>query len=210
MELIEVLLVDDQQLVREGIRKMLDLEYDIRVIGEARSGEEALVKAKELNPDVILMDINLAGMSGIETTRQLKSQGCKANILILTVYGDKYLSQCTEAGAIGYLLKDIPREDLAKSIRLASIGQPSFTPSIASSLLKQFNDMIAINRENILTSRQLSILRFIASGTSNKDIARKLYLSEPTIKREASTIFAKLGVSDRAQAVATAYGKNLL
>lgn len=210
MKPIEVLLVDDQPLVREGIRRMLELESDIRVVGEAKSGEEAIVKAKDLAPDVILMDVKMSGMSGIEATRQLKAQGCEANIIILTVYDDKYLGQCAEAGAVGYLLKDICREDLAKAIRLASGGQSPFAPSIASSLLKQFTKMSAVNRENVLTSRQLSILRLIAGGISNKEIAKKLYLSEATIKRETSTIFTKLGATDRAQAVSEAYTKNLL
>jgi len=210
MKPIKVLLVDDQPLVREGIRRMLELENDIRVVGEARSGEEAIVKAKDLDPDVILMDIKMSGMSGIEATRQLKAQGCAANIIILTVYDDKYLGQCAEAGAVGYLLKDITREDLVKAIELANGGQSPFAPSVASSLLKQFTKMVAVNRENVLTSRQLNILRLIAAGISNKDIAKKLYLSEATIKRETSTIFAKLGATDRAQAVAEAYTKSLL
>jgi len=210
MKPIKVLLVDDQPLVREGIRRMLELENDIRVVGEARSGEEAIVKAKDLDPDVILMDIQMSGMSGIEATRQLKAQGCAANIIILTVYDDKYLGQCAEAGAVGYLLKDITREDIAKAIRIANGGQSSFSPSVASSLFKQFTGMVSVNRKNVLTSRQLNTLQLIAAGISNKDIAKKLYLSEATIKRETSNIFAKLGATDRAHAVAQAYAQNLL
>jgi DNA-binding NarL/FixJ family response regulator len=207
---INVLLVDDQQLVREGLRRMLEFDDEIRVVGEVSSGEEALVKAKELNPDIILMDIRMPGMSGIEATRQLKAQGCTANIIILTIYEDKFLAQSAEAGASGYLLKDINQEDLIKAIRLAYNGQSPFSPSVTRTLFKQFATMVEINRKAILTQRQLEILRLIASGITNKNIAEKLYLSEATIKRETSTIFSRLGATDRTQAVSEAYTKNLL
>lgn len=207
---IKVLLVDDQQLVREGLRRMVEFDDEIKVVGEASSGEEALVKAKELNPDIILMDIRMPGMSGIEATRQLKAQGCSANIIMLTIYEDKFLAQSAEAGASGYLLKDINHEDLIKSIWLAYTGQSPFSPSVTRTLFNQFGNMVEINRKAILSSRQLDILRLIASGVTNKSIAQKLYLSEATIKRETSTIFAKLGVNDRTQAVSEAYTKSLL
>ena len=207
---IKVLLVDDQQLVREGLRRMLEFDEEIKVIGEASSGEEALVKAKELNPDIILMDIRMPGMSGIEATRQLKAQGCAANIIMLTIYEDKFLAQSAEAGASGYLLKDINHEDLIKAIWLAHNGQSPFSPSVTKTLFKQFGNMVEINRKAILTQRQLEILRLIASGVTNRSIADKLYLSEATIKRETSAIFSKLGATDRTQAVSEAYAKNLL
>lgn len=210
MKPIKVLLVDDQQLVREGLRRMIDLEEDIRVVGEARTGEEAIVKAIDLAPDVILMDIRMPGISGIEATRQLKQQGCQSKIIILTIYEDKYLEQSAEAGAIGYLLKDLDRDDLAKAIRLAHAGQSPFAPPIASSLLKQYTKMVAVNRKNVLSTRQMDVIRLIASGVSNKQIAQKLYLSEATIKRETSSIFSRLGATDRAHAVSEAYAKNLL
>lgn len=207
---IKVLLVDDQQLVREGLRRMLEFDDEIKVVAEASSGEDALAKAREQNPDIILMDIRMPGMSGIEATRQLKAQGCSANIIMLTIYEDKFLAQSAEAGASGYLLKDINHEDLIKSIWLAYTGQSPFSPSITRTLFNQFGNMVEINRKAILSSRQLDILRLIASGVTNKSIAQKLYLSEATIKRETSTIFAKLGVNDRTQAVSEAYTKSLL
>jgi DNA-binding NarL/FixJ family response regulator len=207
---IKVLLVDDQQLVREGLRRMLEFDEEIKVVGEAGSGEEALVKAKDLNPDIILMDIRMPGMSGIEATRQLKAQGCTANIIMLTIYEDKFLAQSAEAGASGYLLKDINHEDLIKAIWLAYNGQSPFSPSVTRTLFKQFANMVEVNRKAILTQRQLEILRLIASGVTNRNIAEKLYLSEATIKRETSTIFSKLGAVDRTQAVSEAYAKNLL
>jgi DNA-binding NarL/FixJ family response regulator len=207
---IKVLLVDDQQLVREGLRRMLEFDDEIKVVGEASSGEEALVKAKDLNPDIILMDIRMPGMSGIEATRQLKAQGCTANIIMLTIYEDKFLAQSAEAGASGYLLKDINHEDLIKAIWLAYNGQSPFSPSVTRTLFKQFANMVEVNRKAILTQRQLEILRLIASGVTNRSIAEKLYLSEATIKRETSTIFSRLGAVDRTQAVSEAYAKNLL
>ncbi|OGO16286.1 MAG: hypothetical protein A2Z02_03620 [Chloroflexi bacterium RBG_16_48_7] len=210
MKNIKVLLVDDQQLVREGLRRMLELDDDIKVIGEAGSGEDALIKAKDLNPDVILMDIKMSGISGIEATRRIKEENSKANIIMLTVYEDKYLAQAAEAGAVGYLLKDITQEELLRAVKVAYAGQSPVTPSVAKTLMSQFASMVQVNRKNILSRRQLEILRMVASGVTNKNIAQQLYLSEATIKRETSTIFTKLGVTDRTQAVSEAYTKNLL
>jgi DNA-binding NarL/FixJ family response regulator len=207
---IRVMLVDDQQLVREGLRRMLELDGDIEVVGEAKSGEEAIVKADEWEPDIILMDVRMPGMGGIEATRQLKAKECKANIIILTVYEDKYLAQAAEAGAVGYLLKDIGREELARSIKLAYEGQSPFAPSITRTLFTQFGNVAQLSRNTLLTPRQLDILRLIAAGVTNREIAGKLCVSEATIKRETNTIFSKLEAVDRTQAVAEAYRKNLL
>jgi len=189
---------------------MLELDDDIKVIGEASSGEDALIKAKDLNPDVILMDIKMSGISGIEATRRIKEENSKANIIMLTVYEDKYLAQAAEAGAVGYLLKDITQEELLRAVKVAYAGQSPVTPSVAKTLMSQFASMVQVNRKNILSRRQLEILRMVASGVTNKNIAQQLYLSEATIKRETSTIFTKLGVTDRTQAVSEAYSKNLL
>jgi len=210
MKNIKVLLVDDQQLVREGLRRMLELDEDIKVIGEASSGEEAVTRVKDLQPDVVLMDIKMSGMSGIEATRKIKETGCNANIIMLTVYEDKYLAQAAEAGAVGYLLKDITQEELLRAVKVAYAGQSPVNPAVAKTLMNQFASMVQVNRNNILSKRQLDILRMVASGVTNKNIAQQLYLSEATIKRETSTIFTKLGVTDRTQAVSEAYAKNLL
>jgi DNA-binding NarL/FixJ family response regulator len=207
---IRVMLVDDQQLVREGLRRMLELDEDIEVVGEAKSGEDAIVKTDDLEPDIILMDVRMPGMGGIEATRQLKAKECKANIIILTVYEDKYLAQAAEAGAVGYLLKDIGREELARSIKLAYQGQSPFAPSITRTLFTQFGNVAQLSRNTLLTPRQLDILRLIAAGVTNREIAGKLCVSEATIKRETNTIFSKLEAVDRTQAVAEAYRKNLL
>lgn len=207
---IRVMLVDDQQLVREGLRRMLELDESIEVAGEARSGEEAIARADEWAPDIILMDVRMPGMGGIEATRQLKARGCNANIIILTVYEDKYLAQAAEAGAVGYLLKDIGREELARSIKLAYEGQSPFAPSVTRTLFTQFGNVAQLSRNTLLTARQLDILRLIAAGVTNREIASKLCVSEATIKRETNSIFAKLEAVDRTQAVAEAYRRNLL
>jgi DNA-binding NarL/FixJ family response regulator len=209
-KLIRVMLVDDQQLVREGLRRMLELDERIDVVGEAKSGEDAILKAAELDPDIILMDVRMPGMGGIEATRQLKAKECKANIIILTVYEDKYLAQAAEAGAVGYLLKDIGREELSRSIKLAFEGQSPFAPSITRTLFTQFGNVAQLSRNTLLTPRQLDILRLIAAGITNREIAGKLCVSEATVKRETNTIFSKLDAVDRTQAVAEAYRRNML
>lgn len=210
MKSVKVLLVDDQQLVLEGLRRMLELDEDIRLVGECKSGEEALVKAKELAPDVILMDVRMPGMGGIEATRRLKANQCPASIIILTVYEDKYLTQAAEAGAVGYLLKDISREELSRAIKVAAAGQSPLAPSVTRALLTQFADMAQVSRHNILSHRQLEILHLVAGGATNKTIANELCLSEATIKRETRIIFEKLGAVDRTQAVSEGYARNLL
>lgn len=207
---IKTLLVDDQQLVREGLRRMLELDSDIKIIGEAETGEDAIKKTKDMSPDVILMDVRMPGMGGLEATRQIKKDGCSANVIILTIYEDKYLAQAAEVGAIGYLLKDIGREDLVNAVKLANDGSAPFSPSVTKTLFEQFGTMVESNRRSVLTPRQHDILQLIASGVTNKNIAQQLYLSEATIKRETSSIFAKLGVDDRTHAVSEAYAKNLL
>jgi len=207
---IKTLLVDDQQLVREGLRRMLELDSNIKIIGEAETGEDAIKKTKDMSPDVILMDVRMPGMGGLEATRQIKKDGCSANVIILTIYEDKYLAQAAEVGAVGYLLKDIGREELVNAVKLAYDGSAPFSPSVTKTLFEQFGTMAKSNRKSVLTQRQHDIIRLIASGVTNKNIAQQLYLSEATIKRETSSIFAKLGVVDRAHAVSEAYAKNLL
>jgi DNA-binding NarL/FixJ family response regulator len=163
-----------------------------------------------LNPHIILMDVRMPGMGGIECTRQLKQKGTAARVIILTVYEDKYLAQAAEVGAAGYLLKDINRQDLLKAIQLTMDGYSAFTPSITQSLFAQLASKGSGSSDSGLTPRQLSILRLMASGVTNREIATKLYLSEATIKRETNNIFTKLDVGDRAQAVSEGYKRNLL
>ncbi len=210
MDKVKILIVDDQQMVREGLRRMLELDEGITVVGEAKSGEECLAVVDSLNPHIILMDVRMPGMGGIECTRLLKQKGTTAKVIILTVYEDKYLAQAAEVGAAGYLLKDINRQDLLKAIQLTMEGFSAFTPSITQSLFAQLAGKRSTGGDTMLTPRQMSILRLMASGVTNKEIATKLYLSEATIKRETNNIFTKLDVGDRAQAVSEGYKRNLL
>jgi DNA-binding NarL/FixJ family response regulator len=210
LKVIKVLLVDDHQLVREGLKRMLELDKGIDIVGEAPSGEEAIVQAQQLSPDIILMDVKMPGMGGIEAIRQLKAIEPSVKIIVLTVYQDQYLAQAVEAGAIGYLLKDISREELTQAIRIAHRGQSPLAPSVAGTLIANYGRLTKASQASVLSPRQLEILRLIASGATNKAIASKLFLSEATIKRETQAIFAKLGVADRAHAVSEGHKRELL
>jgi len=205
-----VLLVDDHQVVREGLRKMLELDKDMEVVGEAASGEEAISQAQRLSPDIILMDVKMPGMGGIEAIRQLKASQCPVNVIVMTVFEDKYLAQAAEAGAVGYLLKDVGREDLVKAIRAAHEGQSPFAPSVSRALMTQYAALSKASHDSILSRRQIEILRLIAGGATNKEIASKLFISPATVKRETNAIFAALNVTDRAQAVSEGYKLSLL
>ncbi len=210
MKSIRVLLVDDHQVVREGLRRMLDLDKDIEVVGEAVSGEDALTKADQLSPDVILMDVKMPGMGGIDAIRALKTKQSPASVIVLTLYEDKYLAQAAEAGAVGYLLKDVSREELIKAIRAAYQGQSPFAPAISRSLFTQYAALTKASHDSVLTRRQIEILRLIASGSTNKEIASRLFISSATVKRETNAIFAALNVNDRAEAVSAGYKTGLL
>lgn len=207
---MRVLLVDDHQVVREGLRRMLELEKDMEVVGEAASGEDALALEQQLSPDIILMDVKMPGMGGIEAIRQLKARESAARVIVLTVYEDKYLAQTAEAGAVGYLLKGVSREDLAEAIRSACEGQSPLAPSLTRALFTQYGALSKASHESVLTRRQIDILRMIASGATNKEIASKLFISPATVKRETNAIFSALNATDRAQAVSEGYKLNLL
>ena len=210
MKPIRVLLVDDHQVVREGLRRMLEMDKDMEVVGEAASGEDALVQDQRLSPDVILMDVKMPGMGGIEAIQQLKARQSPARVIILTVYEDKYLAQAAEAGAVGYLLKDVSREDLTQAIRTAYQGQSPLAPSVTRTLFAQYGALSKTSHESVLSRRQIEILRMIASGATNNEIASRLFVSAATVKRETNAIFAALNVTDRAQAVSEGYKLGLL
>ncbi len=210
MKSIRVMLVDDHQVVREGLKRMLDLDGDIEVVGEAASGEEALVKAEQLSPDVILMDVKMPGMGGIDAIRELKKRESPAGVIVMTVYEDKYLAQAAEAGAVGYLLKDVSRDELIKAIKAANQGQSPFAPAVSRALFSQYAALTKASHESVLSRRQVEILRLIASGATNKEIASRLFISSATVKRETNAIFASLNVNDRAEAVSAGYKMGLL
>jgi DNA-binding NarL/FixJ family response regulator len=206
---IRVLLVDDHQVVREGLRSMLTLEADIEVVGEAANVEEALTQAKLLSPDITLMDIKMPGRDGIEATRLLKEIQPACEVIMLTLY-EEYLVQAIEAGAVGYLLKDVKREELVRAIRAANQGRSPLNLSLSRGLFTEFATSIKGNERSFLSERELAILRMIANGTTTKEICSQLFLSEATVKREVRHILEKFGVRNRSEAVAEAYKRKLV
>ncbi len=207
---IKVLLVDDHHVVREGLRRILELDGGITVIGEARSGEEAIVKAVALSPDVIIMDLKMPGMDGITATREIKQKLPQVNVLVLTLYAEDFVKQAVEAGVSGYLLKDSDIEQITKGVRQVHTGLSPIAPSLTRGLVSQFAKLSRNNRSSLLTKRQAEILNLVAEGESGKKIGERLFLSTSTVKREIRHIFDKLGVNDRAHAVSEGMKQHLI
>ena len=208
MNVIRILLVDDHQVVREGLRRMLELEADFQVVGEVANSEEVLTQAELLSPEIILMDIKMPGVDGIELTRKLKEKQPTCNVIMLTLY-EEYLTQAIEAGAVGYLLKDIKREELVKAIRSVHEGRSPLNLSLSQEQLAGLAAPTESKKRN-LSERDLSILRLIANGVDTKAVANQLFLSQSSVKRSVSLIFEKLGVRNRSEAVSEAYKRNLI
>lgn len=201
---IRLLLVDDHQLFREGLRRILELEPDITVVGEASNGLEAMASVSRTRPDVVLMDINMPGCNGVEATRQIKADWPQLAILVLTIHDDnEYLFEVLRAGAAGYLLKDVEPSRLLEAIRTVSRGGSVVTPALTGRLIVEFSRLSKPQPEGepLLSSREQEVLCLMAEGLGNKDIAQKLYISEKTVKNHVSSILRKLNVSDRTQAV---------
>ncbi|KNF09483.1 two component transcriptional regulator, LuxR family [Gottschalkia purinilytica] len=207
---ITVLIVDDHSLMREGLKQIIELEEDIEVIEQASNGEEAIQKAINNKPDVILMDINMPDMNGIEALRRLKDIGVSSKVIMLTIHDDKeYLYETIKIGASGYVLKDADSDSLIKAIRDVYIGKTYIQPNVSALLVKEINsqDDKAIEREQIdsLTRREYEVLTLIAEGLNNKEIAGRLFISEKTVKNHVSNIFKKINVTDRVQAAIFTY-----
>jgi DNA-binding NarL/FixJ family response regulator len=200
---IKVLLVDDHKVVREGLRRILEMDNGIEVVGEAKSGEEAITKADSLLPDVIVMDLKMPGMDGIIATREIKQKMPDVNILVLTLYAEEFVKQAVEAGVSGYLLKDSECEQITKAIHQVYDGLSPISPSLTRQLVTEFAKL-SRNNQSSLTERQVGILKLIANGENGKDIGSHLFISTSTVKREIRHIFDKLGVNDRAHAVSEA------
>jgi DNA-binding NarL/FixJ family response regulator len=195
---IRVLVVDDHWVVREGLRRYLTDEPELMVIGEASNGNQAIALARELKPDVILMDILMPQMDGIEATARIKAEMPKVEIIALTsVLQDHSVSQAIQAGATGYLLKDTNGAELLRAIRSAVDGKVQLSPEAATRLAKELRFPDHVER---LTDRETEILKSVADGLSNKEIARRLSISEKTVKAHLNSVFAKLGVHSRTQA----------
>lgn len=207
-----VMLVDDHAVVRQGLRTFLDLQDDITVVGEARDGVEALHVVQELEPDVVLMDLVMPRMDGIETVRRMKALRPHIQIIVLTSFGDdQKVFAAIRAGATGFLLKDVSPQDLAAAIHAARRGEASLAPGIATKLLQE----IAIGsnpaaEEHTLTEREYAVLALIAQGRSNKQISEELTISEKTVKTHVSNILTKLHLEDRTQAAIYALKEGLV
>ena len=206
---IRIFLVDDHQVVCEGLRRMLDLETDMEVVGEATDAKEALTQVELLSPEVILMDIKMPGVNGIELTQQLKEKQLSCNVIMLTMY-DEYLAKAIEAGAAGYLLKDVKREELVKAIRALHQGRSTLDLSLSRDHLVELVAPAESRQGDHLSERQLTTLRLIANGVTNKEIASELFLSPASVKRSVRNIFEILDDCNRSQAVSEAYKRGLI
>ncbi len=207
---IRVFLVDDHKLFRQGMRRLLELDDGVEVVGEADTGERALEEVHLKRPDVVLMDVRIPGIDGVETTRRIKQAYPDVNVIMLTSYADDYVPEAIEAGASGYLLKSVSHEELSKAIRSVHLGESIIDRSLSRDLFRRFGELRRANKEAILSTREVEIMRLLASGMSGKSVAAKLFISDTTLKREMRHIFARLGVETRAQAIAEAYARKLL
>ena len=198
---IRVLIVDDHGVVREGLRAYLELEPDIEVVGEARDGQEGVRRAQELRPDVVLMDLVMPTMDGVDATARIKQQQPETHVIVLTSFlDDERVVLAFKAGATSYLLKDVAAADLARAIRGARAGQAQLHPEVARRLMQQVTTPRKVEASAQLTDREREVLRLLAEGRSNKEIARSLVVSERTVKGHVSNILGKLGLQDRTQA----------
>jgi DNA-binding NarL/FixJ family response regulator len=213
---ISVVLADDQTLVRGGFRMILEAQPDLEVVGEAHDGYQAVHLVRETEPDVVLMDIRMPGMNGIEATAELARRGSECRVLILTTFDlDEYVYEAVKAGASGFLLKDVSPTDLVHAVRVVAVGDALVAPAITRRLLEQFVARPKPGSRtpealSALTTREIDVLRLVARGLSNGEIATALYLSEATVKTHMTRILAKLRLRDRAQAVVVAYETGLI
>jgi len=212
--MIRILLADDQSLVTNGLKALLSLENDLEVVGEARNGEEVLQKINPLQPDIILMDIRMPIMDGVATTKKISEYFPEIKVLMLTTFDDdEYVLQALQFGAKGYLLKDTPTEELARVIRAVNQGYSQLSPGILQKLMSRVKPQLSSQMPNhweVLTPREKEILKLIATGASNKEIAERLYLSLGTVKNHVTNILRRLELRDRTQAAlfASAWLKN--
>ncbi len=212
--MIKVLICDDQEIVCEGLKHILEADSEIKVVGVAHNGLEALDVAAETQPDLVLMDLKMPVMNGVQATRKLRELYPKIHILILTTYtDDEWLFNAIRSGASGYLLKDRPRKELIDAIKGTAAGEAYIDPSVARKVLENVNQPPEMRKAKIkisLSPRESEILHLLSMGLSNSDIAQRLFLSEGTVRNYMSDLFSKLDVSDRTQAVIVALRSGLV
>ncbi|MCU0748208.1 MAG: response regulator transcription factor [Akkermansiaceae bacterium] len=207
MKSIRILLCDDQALFRDGLRMLLSLQPDFEIVGEAEDGDAAIQAAVRLKPDILLMDLRMPGMSGIEATRRVRSSCEQTRVIVLTTFReDEEIFESLRAGACGYLLKDIPADQLADAIRTANQGGTYLEPGVASRVIKEFSRLSGQPAQRSLldsyqfSTRELDVLRQVSRGRTNKEISTALHISEGTVKNHLTSVFSRLGVQDRTQA----------
>jgi DNA-binding NarL/FixJ family response regulator len=213
---IRLVLADDHAVVRSGTRELLEQQPDLRIVGEAADGEEAIRLAQELQPDVLIMDVRMPRISGVEATRRIKAEHPHIRVLVLTAHDDdEYVFALLQAGANGYLLKTAEIDELVRAIRTVAAGQSALAPEVTGKVVAQFTsgkslpDVATDNQEHYdgLTERELGILRLVGKGLSNKQIGKTLHISDRTVQAHLSNIFSKLDVNSRTEAVMYAVGK---
>jgi len=216
-ERIRILLVDDQTMFREGLRTLLTVQADFEIVGEASNGEEAVSQAAKLHPQIVLMDLRMPVLDGAAATQRLRQAHPECRVIILTTFDDdEYVFDGLRAGAVGYLLKDAPSEKLYEAIRAAARGESFLQPSVAAKVLAEFTRLVAMNPSqpaalpDPLSEREMEVLRLLARGASNREIAQALVIAEGTVKNHVTGILNKLGVSDRTQAALKARELNLV
>lgn len=212
-----IVLVDDQELLRSGIAMVLDNQEDLEVVGEAADGREGVAIAGELDPDIVLMDVRMPVMDGVEATRQIVASGCRARVIVLTTFDvDEHVYAALRAGASGFLLKDAAPEALLSAIRAVAAGEAVIAPSATRRLLEKFGERLPAPGDDgpspadDLTSRETEVVVAVASGLSNAEIAGELFMAEATVKTHVSNVLAKLGLRDRVQIVIFAYEHRLV
>jgi NarL family two-component system response regulator LiaR len=212
-DVISILLVDDHAMVRQGVKAFLVTQPDLSVVGEAGSGEEAIKLAGQLIPDVILMDLIMPDMDGVETTRRVKQVSPRSQVVVLTSYHeDEHIFPALKAGALSYILKDVSAEELASAVRKAALGEAVLHPRVAARVIKELQGKREdnLNPFTELSERELEVLKLIADGMSNAEMAAKLVLSEKTVKGHVSNILSKLHLADRTQAAVYAWREGVV